>query len=70
MVGATVLLLVDTYTYAPVGDVLRSCLTDYQNPIPLDTLEFQIGLAVAETSDLEFVPQDFRTPRPAHGSAQ
>jgi hypothetical protein len=51
-----------------VQDVLRSCLTDYQNPVPLDTLEFQIRLAVAETSDLEFVPQDFRTPRPARGS--
>ena len=32
------------------------CLSDYQNPVPLDTLEFQIGLAVNEASDLEFVP--------------
>ena len=37
-------------------DVLRTCLTDYQNPVPLETLEFQIRLAIAEASDLEFVP--------------
>ena len=37
-----------------VQDVLRSCLTDYQNPVPLQTLEYQIRLAVAEASDLEF----------------
>jgi hypothetical protein len=41
-------------------DAVRACLTDYQNPVPLDTLEFQIRLAVAETSDLEFVPSTFR----------
>ena len=41
-------------------DALRSCLADYQNPVPLETLEFQIRLAVVETSDLEFVPPDFR----------
>jgi hypothetical protein len=35
-------------------------MTDYQNPVLLDTLEFQIRLAVAETSDLEFVPATFR----------
>ena len=46
-----------------VQDVLRSCLTDYQNPVPLQTLEYQIRLAVAEASDLEFVPQDFRPSR-------
>jgi hypothetical protein len=41
-------------------EALRSCMTDYQNPVLLDTLEFQIRLAVAETSDLEFVPATFR----------
>ena len=44
-------------------DALRFCLTDYQNPVPLETLEFQIRLAVTEASDLEFVPSDFRSPR-------
>jgi len=41
-------------------DTLRACLTDYQNPVPSETLEFQIRLAVAEASDLDFVPADFR----------
>ena len=41
-------------------DVLRACLTDYQNPVPLEMLEFQIRLAVNEASDLEFVPTEFR----------
>jgi hypothetical protein len=36
-------------------DAIRSCLTDYQNPVPLETLEFQIRLAAVESSDLEFV---------------
>jgi hypothetical protein len=51
--------LVRTSQSSPLT-VLRSCLTDYQNPVPLETLEFQIRLAVTEASDLEFVPPDFR----------
>ncbi len=42
------------------SDALRACLTDYQNPVPRETLEFQIRLAVSESSDLEFVPPTFR----------
>lgn len=38
----------------------RASLTDYQNPVPLETLEYQIRIAVAEASDLEFVPPVFR----------
>jgi len=41
-------------------DALRASLTDYQNPVPLDALRFQIELAVKEASDLEFVPEQFR----------
>ena len=37
-----------------------TCLTDYQNPVPLETPEFQIRLAVTEASDLGFVPNIFR----------
>lgn len=44
------------------SETLRACLADYQNPVPLETLEFQIRLAVDETSDLEFVPAMFRKP--------
>ena len=43
------------------GDSLRSSLSDYQNPVPLDILKFQIALAVNEASDLEFVPLRFRS---------
>jgi len=42
-------------------DALKMSLTDYQNPVPLETLEFQIRLAAAESSDLEFVPPAFRS---------
>jgi len=51
--------LVRTTKGSPV-EVLRTCLTEYQNPVPLETMEFQIRLAVAEASDLEFVPLCFR----------
>jgi len=44
------------------SETLRACLADYQNPVPQETLEFQIRLAVDETSDLEFVPAMFRKP--------
>lgn len=42
---------------------LRDCLDEYQNPVPQDVLDFQIGLAVEEASDLSFVPKRFREPR-------
>src|SRR5271165_1615620 len=51
--------LVRTSSCSP-REAIRTCLTDYQNPVPLDTLEFQIRLAVTEASDLEFVPSRFR----------
>jgi len=46
------------------GGALRASLSDYQNPVPLDILKFQIALAVNETSDLEFVPLRFRSNGP------
>jgi len=42
------------------GEALQSSLSDYQNPVPLEALKFQIGLAVKEASDLDFVPPVFR----------
>jgi SpoVK/Ycf46/Vps4 family AAA+-type ATPase len=42
------------------GEALRFSLADYQNPVPLEALKFQIALAVKEASDLEFVPSVFR----------
>ncbi len=46
-------------------DALRSSLRDYQNPIALELLQAQIALAVHESSDLEFVPPQFRRLQPA-----
>src|SRR5579871_289155 len=40
--------------------LLRRCLADYQNPVPMDVMKFQIQLAVSEASDLAFVPAAFR----------
>jgi hypothetical protein len=63
--GAAETLAVKIYRLARTSnfhplDAFRTCLADYQNPIPLETLEFQVRLAVSETSDLDFVPPVFR----------
>jgi hypothetical protein len=44
----------------PTEEALMQCLADYQNPVPREVLESQIRLAVAEASDLEFIPPAFR----------
>jgi len=41
-------------------DALRDTLDGYQNPVPHDVMEFQIGLAAREASDGDFVPEPFR----------
>ncbi|HZN63765.1 MAG TPA: AAA family ATPase [Tepidisphaeraceae bacterium] len=41
-------------------DALKAVLTDYQNPVPPEVMDFQIALAVREASDLDFVPAVFR----------
>ncbi len=51
--------IVKTKSLDPV-EALRDCLDQYQNPIPKDIMKFQIGLAVREASDLDFVPGVFR----------
>src|SRR5271157_1480550 len=73
--GAAETLAVKIYRIARIagkspGDALRASLSDYQNPVPLDTLNFQIALAVNEASDLEFVPSPFRNAPPAPRSTQ
>jgi len=45
---------------SPLDDVLPDCLTEYQNPIAPEVMEFQIQIAANEASALEFVPQVFR----------
>jgi hypothetical protein len=39
---------------------LAACLEGYQLPVPRDVMEFQIGLAVREATDLDFVPERLR----------
>lgn len=38
-------------------EALKACLEHYQLPVPKDVMEFQIGLAIREASDLDFVPE-------------
>ncbi|MBI5018433.1 MAG: AAA family ATPase [Deltaproteobacteria bacterium] len=47
-------------------DALRECLGSYQLPVPAEVMEFQIGLAVREATDLDFVPRELR--ERMHGS--
>ncbi len=42
------------------ADALASALRDYQPPVPPAVIQAQIALAVAEATDLGFVPQRFR----------
>jgi SpoVK/Ycf46/Vps4 family AAA+-type ATPase len=63
--GAAETLAVKIYRFVRTAnttpvEAVRASLTDYQNPVPLETLEYQIRLAVNEASDLEFVPAVFR----------
>ena len=51
--------IVKTENATPL-DALKSALDGYQNPVPLDVLNFQIALAAREASDGEFVPEPFR----------
>ena len=41
-------------------DALQDILVDYQHPVAKEIMDFQIGLAVKETTDMEFVPDRFR----------
>ncbi len=51
---------VRTSGVSPVA-ALKGCLDDYQNPVSQEVMDFQIGLAVKEASDLAFVPDEFRS---------
>ena len=44
-------------------EAVQQCLDGYQNPVAAEVMDFQIGLAVKEASDLEFVPEIFREKR-------
>lgn len=54
--------LVKVAGMAPI-EAVKQCLDGYQNPVAAEVMDFQIGLAVKEASDLEFVPEIFRKAR-------
>lgn len=45
---------------SPLG-ALKECLKDYRNPVAAETMAFQIKLAAGESSDVAFVPEQFRS---------
>src|SRR5499427_5207146 len=47
-----------------LDNAFQECLTEYQNPIAPEVMDFQIQLAVSEASALEFVPEVFRRKSP------
>ena len=51
--------LVRTSEKSPV-EAVRTALTDYQNPIDPETMQFQIEIALKESTDMEFIPPFFR----------
>lgn len=51
--------LMKTKSLTP-DDALAAALQDYQPAVAHEVMEFQIGLAVAEASDLSFVPEALR----------
>ncbi|HEU4778320.1 MAG TPA: AAA family ATPase [Steroidobacteraceae bacterium] len=64
--GAAEALVVKAYRHArtqsvPGGAALEASLTGYQNPVPVDVLEFQMRIAIREATDLGFVPPAFRS---------
>jgi hypothetical protein len=44
-------------------EALKRTLDSYQSPVPKDVLDFQITLAAREASDIDFVPEVFRSHR-------
>ena len=63
--GAAEAIAVKTYRLSRTSTLdasaaLRECLTGYQHPVPAATMDFQIGLAVAEATDRAFVPEALR----------
>ena len=49
---------------ASPNDALTAALRDYQAPVPASVIQDQIALAVAEATDLGFVPERFRSSTP------
>lgn len=41
-------------------EALRNCLEGYRHPVPSDVMDFQIQLAIAEATDIDFIPEALR----------
>ena len=54
----TLVLLSPAYL---ADEALAAALCDYQPPVPVSVIQEQIALAVAEATDLGFVPERFRS---------
>jgi len=66
--GAAEALSVKAYRLAKTQnlaapDALRECLRDYQPPVAPSVIEAQMRLAVAEATDIAFIPERFRALR-------
>jgi SpoVK/Ycf46/Vps4 family AAA+-type ATPase len=66
--GAAEALAVKIYRLVRVAgktpvEAVKACLDGYQNPVAKEIMDFQIGIAVKEASDLDFVPEAFRSAR-------
>lgn len=64
--GAAEAIAVKAYRQMRASDVpplaaLRESLNGYQSPVPREVMDFQIGLAAREASDIDFVPERFRS---------
>jgi hypothetical protein len=59
-IAVKVYRLVRTQSLSPEA-ALHECLADYRNPIPAEILQFQIDLAIRESTDQEFVPTPLKT---------
>lgn len=59
-IAVNVYRMVRTQEGLGAADALREVLSDYQAPVAAEVMDFQIGLAVKEASDLRFVPEVFR----------
>ena len=63
--GAAEALATKVYRRVQTGSgdvvpVLSEALSDYQPPVAREVMEFQIRLAVAESTDVSFIPEAFR----------
>jgi hypothetical protein len=66
--GAAEALAVKVYRFIKTRELpplaaLKQALLEYQCPVPREVMDFQIDLAVNESTDIDFVPQMFRSRR-------